>query len=217
LGRSHERQVPWVNDIRVNPRPNQNIAELQDITVERLAARWRYELFTTKKQQRAADRYYGLWKHARGYRTWMAAAPSGQEAQMLLYNPAGLTDFSRKSRRDNDTVAACGMLLEYMEQRDRKWLWREARVSMGRYANHVDNMVLHGAQPMWRNQDSWVDALRIGLSHLAAFFEAKRKLDYELQKLGETIEHVGNVDCGAGAEVVPGRLGANERQTEKAA
>ena len=207
----------WVKDIRVNPRPNQNIAELQDITVERLARRWRYELFTTQKQQRAAGIHYGLWTHARGQRTWKAAAPSGQLAQRLPYNPVGLTDFSRKSRRDEDTVAACGMLLGYMEQRDRKWLWREARASMGHYANHVDNMVLYGAEPMWRNQDSWVDALRRGLSHLVAFFEAKRKLDYELQKLGETIEHVGNVDCGPGAEVVPRRLGANERQTEKAA
>ena len=150
-------------------------------------------------------------------RTWMAAAPSGQEAQLLLYNPAGLTDFSRKSRRNNDTVAACGMLLEYMEQRDRKWLWREARASMGRYANHVDKMVLYGAEPMSRNQDFLGRCVADRTVSSRRVFEAKRKLDYELQKLGETIEHVGNVDCGAGAEVIPRKLGANERQTEKAA
>ena len=192
----------WLNDILVNSSTNKNIAELQDITVERHAERWRFELFVTQKQKRAADRYYEVWTHSRRRRPFCFK---------------GLEHFSRGARRDGDTLAGCIMLLELLAERKSNASWREVRASMGRYANHVDNMVLHGAEPMWWDQDSWVDALRIGLSHLAAFFEARRKLDYELRKLGETIEHVGNVDCGAGVEVVPRRLGANERQTEKAA
>jgi hypothetical protein len=156
-----------VRDIRVSKDAEENIAELQTITVERLAEVWKYEKLVTQRQRRAADKYYGLWTHARGRRG---------------YSLADLAEFPRAARRDEDLCAACSFLVDFIDEKARRWLWREARAAMGRAGNVVDEVVLHG-------QFGDVAVLRAGLNRLVEHFADKRwEWSYELELFMESTD-----------------------------
>jgi hypothetical protein len=153
-----------VRDILVSKAAEENIAELQTITVERLAEVWQYEKLITSKQLRSAAKYYGLWTHARGRRD---------------YSLADLTEFPRAARRDEDLCAACGFLIDFIDESARRWLWREARAAMGRHGNVVDDVVLHG-------QVGDVSVLRAGLDR--HFADKRWEWSYELELFMESTD-----------------------------
>lgn len=180
----------WLRDIQASKTAEKNTAELQTITVERLAEVWRYEAFITLRQRRAAHKYFGLWTHARGNRT---------------YSLADLAAFPRAARRDDDLVAACGFLIDFIDEKARRWLWREAREGMGWHANCVDDVVLFG-----RVGD--VDGLRAGLNRLVWHFaQMRRQWVYELELFGESVDVARTASGDSRDAGVPRRLGEDAR------
>src|SRR5262245_50975851 len=101
-----EKKMGWVRDIRIAP----NDDKLQDITVERLGEQFRWEMFVTQRMKAAAVAYHGLWSMGRILRTRVTSRAMG-------YVGPCVDVFPQSVRRDEDLLAACIFLAEWVEDR----------------------------------------------------------------------------------------------------